>query len=290
MACASSSTARWKRLHGEALLVADDDGIGRDDDVGARDLGPARVPLGPVEDDDAQTGREARDLRAPSCRRASWGATTSTGASRRPSACSMHTCAMVWSVLPRPISSARTPPLSRLAKSLEERDALGLVRAERRLQPLGDLGGTQRRRAGPRAARLRRRGRSTRWASPRAGKRLSSSTSAVARISGNARPPRRVALVKLRHDAQERAQALDGDVHVVRLADAQCPRGRHDVASASSPPSASRRSMRSSSTGSRSMRAPSTSTPSSRPNQSRGSSLGSTRAYQRGSRSTTRNG
>ena len=110
IACASSSTTRWKRCSAKRSSSRTSDRIRRDDDVAPAATSAQRAcRSGPCRTRTRRRGANRASSRAQ-LPTSLVGATTSAGASSRPSAFSTSTCAIVCSVLPRPMSSARTPP------------------------------------------------------------------------------------------------------------------------------------------------------------------------------------
>ena len=145
---------------GEPLLVADHDGIRRDHDVGLRRVGPPPVPLGPVQDDDAELRREARELARPVAHEA-WSADDER---RRVEAALGLLDPEVGDRLERLAEThlvGQHAADAALAKALEERDALALVGPQRRAQAPRDLDARAAQRPGPARGSWRPRGRST---------------------------------------------------------------------------------------------------------------------------------
>ena len=186
---------------------------------------PAGLALGSVQDDDTQGRGEAGELARPVADEASWGRRRAPARPGVPRSCSMqHVRDRLQRLaephlvgedaadcrLARGAGGTRRPRTGTGAALLADRAA---ARSRRSGCDAGPGASRSRPRIGPRDARR-----------PRAGTPSSSSTSALARISGNERRRRCSPWYSSATTRSSARSRVDGHRHVVRLADAQRPR------------------------------------------------------------------
>jgi len=198
---------------GEPIFVADQDGIRRDHDVRAGHFVPAGSPSGAVEDKNSKVRSEPGDLARPVAdeRRGR----NDQGRTIQPSRRELD--ANVSDGLERlaqPHFVGQDAAFASLAQPLEERDAFRLVRAERGLQVARRLRGLQGGSLRTRAFGQPRRVGPRDGYPPERGVQFGERAAAHLRKRATGMMP---PLVELRDDAQERAQSIDWDRHMVRV-------------------------------------------------------------------------
>ncbi len=205
----------------EALFVADEDRVGRHDDVGLFDLRPARLAFGPVKDDDAEVRSEARRLPCPVAHERG----RPDDERRRVQASGCLLDANVGDGLQRLAEAhlvGEHAAGAALAEPLQEGDSLALIGPKRGLQLRGSLDGRERRGEAPGALGDVSPVVPCDRAAGRAKGGVELDERARAHL-GEAAAGAVLALIELGHDAQQGSQPLHRHRQAVRLADPERP-------------------------------------------------------------------